>query len=73
MSDVNAAVEMPWQTATMYGVWQPSWQAVWCLKISSFQNTSQQMYWDLSATTTLRGKLWDLFSITFHLGTLLEC
>jgi len=31
MSDVNAAVEMPLPTATMYVVWQLSQQAVWCL------------------------------------------
>ena len=31
MSDVNAAVEIPLPTATMCCVWQPSWQAVWCL------------------------------------------
>jgi len=31
MSDVNAVVEMPLPTATMYGVRQPSWQAVRCL------------------------------------------
>ena len=31
MSGVNAAVEIPLPTATVYGVWQPNWQAVWCL------------------------------------------